>query len=145
MGSKGQTAGAVRWLRLNAGLTQDELARKAHISRSTLRNLEQGGRSRMLDHEAERRVAHALGVPWRAITFGTVDDYPDGTVDLVAERKARKLTPSEVADAADVPLKTVLKAEAGAAIHPRNARKLADFYGIRVTDFYPREPEAEAA
>jgi DNA-binding XRE family transcriptional regulator len=136
---------SVRWLRLNAGLTQDELARKAHVSRGTLRNLEQGRRSRVLSHEAERRVAQALGVRYEAVTFGTVGDPPDGAVDLVMLRTERKLAPAEVAIAADVPLKTVVKAEAGAAIHPRNARKLADFYGVRVTAFYPREPEAQAA
>jgi DNA-binding XRE family transcriptional regulator len=136
---------SVRWLRLNAGLTQDELARKAHVSRGTLRNLEQGRRSRVLSHEAEQRVARALGVRYEAITFGTVGDPPDAAVDLVALRTERKLAPAEVAIAADVPLKTVLKAEAGAAIHPRNARRLADFYGVRVTAFYPREPQAEAA
>jgi transcriptional regulator with XRE-family HTH domain len=133
----------VRALRLNAGLTRDELARLAHISPPTLRHLERGNRSTVLGHEAERRVAIALGVSPEAIAWGTIDrDGP--SVNLRAEREARKLTVSEVAERANVPRKTVRKAEAGGAVHPRYALRLAVFYGCAVAAFYPRPDRAAA-
>lgn len=51
---------AIRHLRLNAGLTQDELAERAGVSRTTLCNLERGYRPNRLG--ALSAIAAALGV-----------------------------------------------------------------------------------
>lgn len=134
---------SVRSTRLNAGLTIDELAVRARLATNTIRRLEAGYRSTALDHAAERRVAATLSVPVEAITFGTDDDEP--TLDLADERKRRNLTHAKVAEATGVPVRSVRRIEAGASIGPRYALRLADFYGCRVSDFYPRERRAAAA
>ena len=126
----------LRSWRLNAGLTVDELANLAGIAPNTVRRLEAGYRSATLGHAAEREVAQALGVTVGEITFGAVEDG-EPTIDLAAEREARKLVEGEVAKQANVPLRTVRRAEAGVAIAPRYALRLAAFYGCRVTRFLP--------
>jgi len=134
-GGKGHT---VRWLRLNLGLTVEEVALAAHVSPNTVRGLERGGRSTILAHEIERRVATALGVDPVAIAWGAAEDADDGTLSLATLREGRKLTPGQVAEQSGVPVRSVRRAEAGSAIQPRYALRLADFYGCRVTSFYPR-------
>jgi DNA-binding XRE family transcriptional regulator len=140
MVKRSERAHSIRWYRLNAGLTADELALTAQVAPNTLRRLERGYRSTALGHEAERRVAYALGIPTTAILFGPVEDDDEGpTLDLAAEREARKLDQGEVAASASVPLRVLRRAEAGVAIAPRYALRLAGFYGCRVSDFYPAE------
>lgn len=137
-------AHSVRFWRLNAGLTVDELANLAGIAPNTVRRLEAGYRSTTLGHAAEREVATALGIDLAAIAFGAdADNGP--TLDLTVERQRRSLVEGEVAKSANVPLRTIRRAEAGIAIAPRYALRLAAFYGCRVTDFYPRERRAAAA
>lgn len=136
---------SVRWRRLNAGWTANELAAVADVSRGTLLRIEHGERSVLFGHEAERRVAHALGVAPEAIAWGEPGDVGEGTADLAREREARGLTVREVAGAAQVPYATVVRAEAGAAIHPRYAKRLADLFGLAVTDWYPAPAARETA
>lgn len=136
-------AHSVWFWRLNAGLTIDELANLAGIAPGTVRRLEAGHRSTALAHAAEREVAQALGVTVAEITFGIDEDEP--TIDLMAEREARSLAEGEVARQANVPIRTLRRAEAGVAIAPRFALRLAGFYGCQVSDFYPRERKAAAA
>jgi transcriptional regulator with XRE-family HTH domain len=138
MGKRSERAHSIRWYRLNAGLTADELALTAQVAPNTLRRLERGYRSTALGHEAERRVAYALGIPATAILFGAAEDEGP-TLDLASEREARKLGEGEVAASASVPLRVLRRAEAGVAIAPRYALRLAAFYGCRVSDFYPAE------
>lgn len=142
MGSSGERH-TVRWLRLNAGLTVEELALSAQVAPNTVRKIERGERSTMLGHAIERRIADALGCHVEAVAFGKFDDH-DGRIDLEIERERRRLSPQEVAEAARVPIRTVRRAEAGVAVQPRYALRLAVFYGCRVTDFYPREEAAAA-
>ena len=58
----GQPMPRLRTLRLNAGLTQQELARLAGVSVETIVRLE-GGRGRRPFPGTRRRIAEALGVP----------------------------------------------------------------------------------
>lgn len=133
----------LRVVRLNVGLTLGELAVAAEVSQGTVSRLEHGERAPL--HAIERRVAQALGVAVEEIAWGSSDDSSTGErLDLVEAREARGLRPNDVAARARVPLRTVRRAEIGAAIHPRYAKRLADFYGCRVTDFYPHEPEPVA-
>lgn len=138
-------AHCVRYWRLNAGLTIDELANLARIAPGTVRRLEAGYRSTTLGSVAEYAVADALGVDSEAVAFGTVEDGDAPTLDLTAERESRRLAEGEVAKQANVPLRTLRRAEAGVAIAPRFALRLATFYGCQVSDFYPRERRAAAA
>lgn len=144
MGDRGKVAARpLRTWRLNAGLTLDELAVAAHVARNTLKRLEEGGRSTLYDHEGERRVARALGIEPEAIAWG-VEVEVEPVVSVLALRRARGLEPADVAARTGVPIKTIVRAEAGAAIHPRYAKRLGDFYGVAVCDFYPHARRAAA-
>lgn len=138
MGSDGGQAQSVRFWRLNAGLTLEEVAVRAHLSRATVVKLERGERSTLFDHEAERRVAVALGVEPSMVAWG-VDGDAEPRVGLRALREQSGLSEGQVAAAACVAVRTLRRAEAGAAIHPRYAKAIADYWQINVTDFYPRE------
>lgn len=57
---------------------------------------------------------------------------------LRAERLNRGLTCAEVADAIGVARTAISRVESGEGmLHPRNAKALADFYGLKVTDLWP--------
>lgn len=47
----------------------------------------------------------------------------------------------------DVPKRLILELENGSDVrpHPANAKRLADFYGCKVTDLWPVEPDEVAA
>ena len=132
----------VRALRLNAGMTVGELAATARVAMGTIHGLEHGRRSLMLDREVERRVARALGVEPDRIAWGEVGDETAPSFNLRTAREDRELSPGDVGARAGVPLRTVVRAEAGCAIHPRYAKRLADFYGTEVVAFYPIERAA---
>jgi DNA-binding XRE family transcriptional regulator len=58
--------------------------------------------------------------------------------NLRAWRINRGLGPDEAAKAIGVSRDTLVRAESGAAVpHPRNAFKIAQFYGVQVTDLWP--------
>lgn len=42
----------------------------------------------------------------------------------------------------DVPEQSIRRLEDGERIHPANAKKVADFFGVRVTDLMPIDREA---
>lgn len=135
---------SLRWYRLNAGLTANELAASGFVSKETLCRIERGEASVRLD--SARGIAEALGVRLDAIDWESpADDVGGGRANLAELRHAAGLTPQEVARAASVPYRTVGRAEAGHPVAPRYAKRLADFYGVRVTDFYPAEPRTAAA
>lgn len=56
------------------------------------------------------------------------------TFDPVRARLDMGLTQRGAADAAEVPFQTIQRIEAGLGAHPANAKKIADFYGVKVTD-----------
>jgi len=74
--------------------------------------------------------------------------------DLRAERLNRGLSLAAAAEAMDVDRDAIRRAEEGIGRpHPRNAIKIATFYGYKVTAIWPveptggegREPDAKAA
>lgn len=66
-------------------------------------------------------------------------------VDLKAERLNRGLSLVDAATEMEVDRDAIRRAEEGIGRpHPRNALKIADYYGYRVTDIWPVEP-VEAA
>ena len=66
-------------------------------------------------------------------------------IDLTAERLNRGLSLTAAADAIDVPLNVLSRAETGEGKpHPANAKAIADFYGFRVTDIWPLPEKASA-
>lgn len=68
-------------------------------------------------------------------------------VDLRAERLNRGLTAEAAAKEMGVPPQVLKRAERGDTVmpHPRNAFKIADFYGYKVTDIWPIEGEPAVA
>lgn len=64
-------------------------------------------------------------------------------MNLRAERLNRGLSLTAAADAMNVPLNVLSRAEAGEGMpHPANAKRIADFFGHRVTDIWPIEEVA---
>jgi ribosome-binding protein aMBF1 (putative translation factor) len=68
-------------------------------------------------------------------------------ISLKAERLNRGLSLTAAADEIDVPLNVLARAESGEGMpHPANAKKIADFYGYKVTEVWPLDDErAEVA
>lgn len=68
-------------------------------------------------------------------------------VDLRGERINRGLSQAAAARAMGVDADALARAERGDTTpHPRNALKIASYYGYKVTDIWPVEPEpVEAA
>lgn len=62
--------------------------------------------------------------------------------DLATARLNAGLSQRDLAVAVGVGLATVQRLEAGYAAHPRNAKKIADHFGVQVTDLMPIEREA---
>jgi transcriptional regulator with XRE-family HTH domain len=68
------------------------------------------------------------------------------SVSLKAERLNRGLSLVDAADEAEVPLNVLARAESGdGQPHPSNAKRIADFYGYKVTDIWPLDQKARAA
>jgi transcriptional regulator with XRE-family HTH domain len=59
------------------------------------------------------------------------------TFDLKAERLNRGLSRYALAAAVDVPEPTIRRIENGHSAHPANAKKIADYFDIQVTDLLP--------
>lgn len=56
---------------------------------------------------------------------------------LQAERLNRGLSRREAARQIGVPRETLRRLETGVGASPENAKKVADFFGVRVTDILP--------
>lgn len=59
------------------------------------------------------------------------------TINIRAERINRGLSTREAAVAMGISRPTLERAEAGDELRPRQAKCIADFYGVRVTDIWP--------
>lgn len=59
--------------------------------------------------------------------------------NLRAARLNAGLTQRALSDAVDVRIQTLQRLEDGAGCHPANAKKIADFFGVQVTDLMPLE------
>lgn len=64
-------------------------------------------------------------------------DQSSDQFDPVAARLNAGLTQRELSEQVGVPLQTVQRLEAGLGARPGNAKKIADFFGVRVTDLLP--------
>jgi transcriptional regulator with XRE-family HTH domain len=58
-------------------------------------------------------------------------------MNLRAERLNRGLSLRDAATKIRVPEATLLRAETGLGVRPVNAKAIADFYGVKVTDIWP--------
>lgn len=59
------------------------------------------------------------------------------TINLRAERVNRGMSTREASDKIGIARPTLERAEAGEAPRPRQAKLIADFYGVQVTDIWP--------
>jgi transcriptional regulator with XRE-family HTH domain len=66
-------------------------------------------------------------------------------VHLEAERLNRGHSLRSAAKAIGVERGTLERAERGLGVHPASAKKIADFYGVKVTDFWPVDDDEEQA
>jgi ribosome-binding protein aMBF1 (putative translation factor) len=66
-------------------------------------------------------------------------------VSLAGCRESLELERSDVAASLKIPLAVIKRAEDGASIGLGYAKRLSDFYGVRVTDWYPAAEERAAA
>lgn len=136
---------SARFWRLNAGMTADEVAVRAHLSRPSIARLERGeGKP---TGAVVLAVARVLGIAPSLIALGdTAAADDDGeSVSLTECREALELDRIEVAEAIGLPLSVIKRAESGAAIQVGYAKRLSDFYGVRVTDWYPIAEDRAAA
>lgn len=65
--------------------------------------------------------------------------------NLAAARLDRGLSQRDLAAEIGIGRETIRRLESGLTAHPRNAKKVADFFGIQVTDLMPLDPEGVAA
>lgn len=70
---------------------------------------------------------------------------PPVAINLRAERMNRGLSAAVAAGEMGIEKQTLLNAETGTSPRPENAKKIADFYGYRVTDIWPITEPSEAA
>lgn len=64
------------------------------------------------------------------------------TFDLTNARLDQGYTMRALAEKLDVPESTVRRLERGDAAHPANMKKVADHFGIKVTDLMPQSEQA---
>ena len=65
-------------------------------------------------------------------------------MNIRAERLNRGLSSRDAAGEIGVSQAILLRAEDGKGVRPAHAKRIADFYGVKVTDLWPVE-EREAA
>lgn len=128
---------SARYWRLNAGLTVEQVAVMARVSRPSVMRLERGEGQPL--GTIVLAVAVALGVApgMIALGCGPEADHDGEPVNLAACRESLELERVDVAASVGLPLAVIKRAEDGAAIQPGYAKRLSDFYGVRVTDWYP--------
>lgn len=67
------------------------------------------------------------------------------TFDLATERLNRGHSIRSLADELGIHQHAIRRLEAGEGVHPATAKKIADYFGCRVTDLMPLdEPKAAA-
>lgn len=106
---------AIHAARISSGLSQEELAGKAGISRVSLGNYERGDRVPSI--EAAKRIADALGMSLSEI-YDENKNACDNTDAMIgrrikAERAARKMTQEQLAEKVGLSTITIRQYEAG--------------------------------
>lgn len=71
------------------------------------------------------------------MSHARVIDPPSSAADLRRARRDRGLTVGDVARGAGVNLRVVSRAEQGVEPREGNAKRIADFFGVRVSDLWP--------
>ena len=66
-------------------------------------------------------------------------------MNLKAERLNRGLSTRDAAEKIGVSQAILMRAEDGRGVRPAHAKRIADFFGVRVTDIWPVENGSEAA
>ncbi len=63
-------------------------------------------------------------------------------MNLMAERLNRGHSIRSLAEVLDVHQHAIRRLEAGEGVHPATAKKIADFFGVQVTDLMPVDEAA---
>lgn len=67
------------------------------------------------------------------------------TINLKQERLNRGLTVAGLAQEIGISPSALQRAEAGRSVHPANAKSIADYFEMKVTDIWPLDEEPAAA
>lgn len=63
--------------------------------------------------------------------------------DLMSARLNKGMAQRELADKIGVSREVIRRLELGYGAHPANAKKVADYFGVQVTDVLPSEPQSD--
>lgn len=114
------------------------LARAAGVAPNTITNAERG-RTQLSDASA-RKLAQALGVEVEAIIERPGQYRPtDEDSPLRRRRHQLGLSGRAAAEAIGVSRMALMRAETGGRVHPRNAQRIAEFYGVGADDVRPSQ------
>ncbi len=64
------------------------------------------------------------------------------SIDLTSERLNKGHSIRSLADELGVHQHAIRRLEAGGSVHPATAKKIADYFGVRVTDLMPMSEAA---
>lgn len=120
-------------LRIAAGLSIRELAAKAGVGASSVAEAERG---RMVTRGMAADLAKVLG-PAVHDVVEVWPPLPAKQTALVQARRASRETMMQAATRAGVSRYVYRRAEAGLGVHPGNAKKIADAFGLDVFDVLP--------
>lgn len=113
------------------------LARAAGVSPNTITNAERG--RTMLTDASAKKLARALGVEPEAIAERPGQYRPtDEDLPLRRLRHQLGLSGREAAERIGVSRMALMRAETGGRVYPRNAERIASFYGISADAFVGR-------
>ena len=125
------TGAAFTRLRISAGLSAHQLAKAAGVSKDSVCRVERGG---YVTRKVRDALVATLGedaqplIPVRA-------DWPDTAVSRA--RRASGESTRVAAERAGVSVWVFGRAERGESIHPANAKRIAEAFGLDVLDVLP--------
>lgn len=131
-------------LRAERGFTIGALARTAGVSPTTITNAERG--QTRLSEASARKLAGALGVQTEALIERPGEYRPtDDDSSLRRRRHQLGLSGRAAADAMGVSRMALMRAETGGRVHPRNAERIASFYGVGADEVVPRKRPSQVS
>lgn len=125
-------------LRRNAGLSARQLATRAGVSTSSVARAEHG---RSVTRDVLAKLADVLGPG----VYEAVPVWPPVRAGALAQVRARTgESLRQAAKRAGVSADVFNRAECGKGVHPGNAKKIADAFGLHVDDVLPVPVQGEA-
>jgi transcriptional regulator with XRE-family HTH domain len=143
MGQEGAGGRAQRFaeLRLGTGMSRRQLAEMAGVTHTAVSRAERG---RSIRRETAEALESVLGVVvWEAVTLWPPAPADEAESVVATIRRQRRETLPDAASRIGVSDGVLARAERGQGVHPANAKRIADAYGIGVLDVLPPRQEGE--